>query len=114
MYKGRRCFTGQFVAMKVRRFALSLIGISVCCFDSGCFGAFCSAAIQQFIPKKGKSEEDVENLRQEIDILRRLNHDNIILMLDAFETPREFCVVTEFAQVRVSAPTTVPAGLPMP
>jgi len=29
---------------------------------------------------------------------RNLNHENIILMFDAFETEREFCVVTEYAQ----------------
>jgi hypothetical protein len=39
--------------------------------------------------------------RQEIEILRSLEHPNIIQMLDSFETPSEFCVVTEFAQVRV-------------
>ncbi|RZR94796.1 hypothetical protein BHM03_00023551, partial [Ensete ventricosum] len=33
-------------------------------------------------------------------ILRKLKHENIIEMLDAFETPQEFCVVTEFAQVK--------------
>lgn len=32
-------------------------------------------------------------------ILRKLKHENIIEMLDAFESPQEFCVVTEFAQV---------------
>lgn len=32
-------------------------------------------------------------------ILRQLKHENIIEMLDAFESPQEFCVVTEFAQV---------------
>ena len=31
-------------------------------------------------------------------ILRPLRHDNIVLMLDAFETQRDFCVVTDFAQ----------------
>ncbi len=31
----------------------------------------------------------------EIDILRKLKHENIILLLDAFETVHEFCVVTE-------------------
>ena len=31
-------------------------------------------------------------------ILRGLNHDHIVLMLDTFETSREICVVTEFAQ----------------
>lgn len=53
----------------------------------------------KFISKHGKSAKDVRNLRQEIAILRTLNHENIILMFDAFETDREFCVVTEYAQV---------------
>ncbi|EEF42336.1 ATP binding protein, putative [Ricinus communis] len=67
VYKGRRKFTGQTVAMK-------------------------------FIMKHGKSEKDIQNLRQEIEILRKLKHENIIEMLDSFESPQEFCVVTEFAQ----------------
>jgi fused len=52
----------------------------------------------KFISKHGKSEKDVRNLRQEIGILRKLNHEHIILMFDAFETDRDFCVVTEYAQ----------------
>eukprot|EP01039_Chlorochromonas_danica_P000352 gene348-377_t len=52
----------------------------------------------KFINKHGKSEKDLKNLRQEIGILRTLNHENIILMFDAFETEREFCVVTEYGQ----------------
>ncbi|KAH9756111.1 serine/threonine-protein kinase TIO [Citrus sinensis] len=67
VYKGRRKYTGQTVAMK-------------------------------FIMKHGKSEKDIHNLRQEIEILRKLKHQNIIAMLDSFESPQEFCVVTEFAQ----------------
>ncbi|XP_047308146.1 serine/threonine-protein kinase TIO [Impatiens glandulifera] len=67
VYKGRRKFTGQTVAMK-------------------------------FILKHGKSEKDIHNLRQEIEILRKLQHENIIEMLDSFESATEFCVVTEFAQ----------------
>ncbi|PSS07240.1 Serine/threonine-protein kinase [Actinidia chinensis var. chinensis] len=67
VYKGRRKYTGQTVAMK-------------------------------FILKHGKSEKDIQNLRQEIEILRKLKHENIIEMLDSFESPHEFCVVTEFAQ----------------
>ncbi|CAK9172478.1 unnamed protein product [Ilex paraguariensis] len=67
VYKGRRKYTGQTVAMK-------------------------------FILKHGKSEKDIQNLRQEIEILRKLKHENIIEMLDSFESPQEFCVVTEFAQ----------------
>eukprot|EP00775_Hariotina_reticulata_P001705 gene1705-2051_t len=46
----------------------------------------------KFIVKQGKSEKDIRNLRQEIEILRQLRHENIIQMLDAFETKTEFCV----------------------
>ena len=51
----------------------------------------------KFIMKHGKSEKDIKNLRQEIEILRNLRHENIIQMLDAFETKTDFCVVTELA-----------------
>lgn len=50
------------------------------------------------IAKHGKSEKDIKNLRQEIQILRQLEHDNIIRLIDAFESKNEFVVVTEFAQ----------------
>eukprot|EP00250_Pteridium_aquilinum_P035716 c9857_g2_i1 orf=1-207(-) len=50
VYKGRRKYTGQTVALK-------------------------------FILKHGKSDKDIENLRQEIEILRNLKHENIIAML---------------------------------
>ena len=50
------------------------------------------------IKKKGKQEKDLNNLRQEIEILRGLFHENIILLLDSFETNTEFCLVTELAQ----------------
>lgn len=52
----------------------------------------------KFINKHGKSEKDIKNLRQEIGILHTLHHENIILMFDTFETDRDFCVVTEYAQ----------------
>ncbi|KAL8134718.1 serine/threonine-protein kinase TIO isoform X2 [Apium graveolens] len=52
----------------------------------------------KFIMKHGKTDKDIQNLRQEIEILRKLKHENIIGMLDSFESPQEFCVVTEFAQ----------------
>ncbi len=57
----------------------------------------------KYIPKHGKSEKDLRNLRQEIDIQRKLDHPNIIVLLDAFETQNEFCIVTEFAQVCMCA-----------
>ena len=51
----------------------------------------------KFISKAGKSDADLAALRQEIAILRQLDHENIILLLDYFDTPRDLVVVTEFA-----------------
>jgi fused-like protein len=66
VYRGRRRFTGQFVALKV-------------------------------IPKSGKSLSDILVLRREVDILRLLDHENIVLLLDYFETSHDIVLVTEFA-----------------
>ena len=41
---------------------------------------------------------DLAALRREVSILRQLNHRNIILLLDYFETDHDVCVVTELAQ----------------
>ncbi|KXJ28930.1 serine/threonine-protein kinase 36 [Exaiptasia diaphana] len=67
VYKGRRKYSGQIVAMK-------------------------------FIPKTGRSEKELKNLQREIDIMRSLDHENIIRLLDSFETPKEVCVVTDYAE----------------
>lgn len=66
VYKGRRRYSGQIVALK-------------------------------FISKRGKAEKDLLNLRLELGILQRLDHPNIIRLLDSFETNTDFVVVTEFA-----------------
>lgn len=45
--------------------------------------------------------------------MRGLRHDNIILMLDFFETKTDFCVVTEFGQVslqKLQLPTQLEQG----
>jgi len=44
------------------------------------------------------SPEILTPRRSEIDIQRKLEHPNVIVLLDAFETDSEFCIVTEFAQ----------------
>ncbi|KAK7088085.1 serine/threonine-protein kinase 36-like isoform X2 [Littorina saxatilis] len=67
VYKGRRKFTGQIVALK-------------------------------FIPKVGKSDKELRGLRREIEIMRGLHHDNIIEMLDSFDTDKEVVVVTDYAE----------------
>ncbi|XP_021342400.1 serine/threonine-protein kinase 36-like isoform X3 [Mizuhopecten yessoensis] len=52
----------------------------------------------KFIPKVGKPEKELRNLRREIDIMRGLHHSNIIEMLDSFETDKEVVVVTDYAE----------------
>jgi fused-like protein len=42
--------------------------------------------------------DETSRLRQEIEILKGLKHDNIILLLDAFETEHHFCLVMEYAR----------------
>ncbi|KAJ8899282.1 hypothetical protein K2173_018256 [Erythroxylum novogranatense] len=97
VYKGRRKYSGQAVLF---RFHL-LLFVSFPLFNLKCFLLFfcwSQTVAMKFIMKHGKSEKDIHNLRQEIEILRKLKHENIIEMLDSFESPQEFCVVTEFAQ----------------
>ncbi len=52
----------------------------------------------KFIPKVGRSHKDLENLRREIEIMRELHHENIIEMLDSFETEKEVVAVTDYAE----------------
>ncbi|XP_059141268.1 serine/threonine-protein kinase 36-like [Physella acuta] len=51
----------------------------------------------KFIPKMGKSEKELKGLRREIEIMRGLKHDNIIELLDSFDTDKEVVVVTDCA-----------------
>ncbi|GFN99541.1 serine/threonine-protein kinase 36 [Plakobranchus ocellatus] len=52
----------------------------------------------KFIPKMGKSDKELKGLRREIDIMRGLKHDNIIELLDSFDTDKEVVVVTDCAE----------------
>ncbi|XP_071756983.2 serine/threonine-protein kinase 36 [Centroberyx gerrardi] len=67
VYKGRKRFTGQVVALK-------------------------------FIPKVGRSEKELRSLKREIEIMRGLQHPNIVQLFDSFETETEVVVVTEYAE----------------
>ncbi|KAL3269712.1 hypothetical protein HHI36_008772 [Cryptolaemus montrouzieri] len=49
------------------------------------------------ISKRGRSNNEIKNLRGECEIQRHLHHPNIIQMLDSFETDNEIVVITEFA-----------------
>jgi fused-like protein len=53
----------------------------------------------KFISKVNKNQKEIRNLRQEIDILRPLNHSSIVMLLDTFETASDFVMITEFAEV---------------
>ncbi|CAD5116661.1 DgyrCDS5530 [Dimorphilus gyrociliatus] len=52
----------------------------------------------KFITKVGRSEKELRNLRQEIEIMRNLHHPNTIQMIDSFETNKEVVAVTEYAE----------------
>ncbi|XP_073335676.1 serine/threonine-protein kinase 36 [Pagrus major] len=67
VYKGRKRFTGQVVALK-------------------------------FMPKVGRSEKELRSLKREIEIMRGLQHPNIVQLYDSFETETEVAVVTEYAE----------------
>ncbi|KAJ0061970.1 hypothetical protein NL108_014674, partial [Boleophthalmus pectinirostris] len=67
VYKGRKKYSGQVVALK-------------------------------FIPKVSRSEKELRNLKREIEIMRDLQHPNIVQLFDSFETDTEVVVVTEYAE----------------
>lgn len=50
---------------------------------------FLKIVAMKFIPKVGKSENALKNLKLEIEIMRSMHHTNIIEMQDSFETERE-------------------------
>lgn len=81
VFRGRRRFTGQFVALK-------------------------------FVAKAGKSADELSALRSEVSILRRLDHENIVLLLDFFETARDVVLVTEFAHGELLAVLAADGALP--
>ncbi|XP_072302414.1 serine/threonine-protein kinase 36 [Eucyclogobius newberryi] len=52
----------------------------------------------KFMPKVGRSEKELRNLKKEIEIMRDLQHPNIVQLFDSFETDTEVVVVTEYAE----------------
>lgn len=43
----------------------------------------------KFIPKVGRSRQELRSLRREMEVMRGLRHPNIVRMLDSFETEQE-------------------------
>ena len=52
----------------------------------------------KFITKSGKSKNDLKNLRREIDIMKDLEHPNIVKMFDFFETDKDVISVCEYCE----------------
>jgi len=52
----------------------------------------------KIISKSGLSEVDELSLRQEVAILKDLNHPNIVQLVDYFEEPKEYMIALEFLQ----------------
>lgn len=50
------------------------------------------------IAKGDMKEEDLINFRREVDILKKVDHPNIMRLLEYFETESEFCLVTELGR----------------
>ena len=47
------------------------------------------------LSKRKMSKQDMERLRTEIDILKTLDHPNIVKLVDIFEDERHICLVME-------------------
>ena len=43
----------------------------------------------KFISKIGRTEKELRTLRREIEIMKSMHHDNIVEMMDTFETQNE-------------------------
>ena len=43
------------------------------------------------MPKVGRSEKELRSLKREIEIMRGLEHPNIVQLYDSFETETEVC-----------------------
>ncbi|KAF6778187.1 hypothetical protein AHF37_04152 [Paragonimus kellicotti] len=60
--------------------------------------SFIYIVAMKFIPKVGKSEKSLKNLKREIGIMQSMHHANIIEMKDTFETEREVVAITDYAE----------------
>ena len=46
----------------------------------------------KFMPKVGRSEKELRSLKREIDIMRGLQHPNIVQLFDSFETETDVSI----------------------
>jgi len=52
----------------------------------------------KMISKMDRTQEDLISFKREISILRKMDHPNIMHLLDIFETDTDFCVVSELGR----------------
>ena len=52
----------------------------------------------KMINKLGQSKDDLNSFRREIDILKKVDHPNIMRHIEIFETSTDFCLVSELAR----------------
>ena len=52
----------------------------------------------KMISKSDLKSEDLISFRREVDILRKVDHPNIMRLLDVFETNTDFCIVSELGR----------------
>ncbi|KAH0575575.1 Kinase, ULK [Spironucleus salmonicida] len=52
----------------------------------------------KIISMYGKTQQDLEQLQKEIDLLKTIQHPNIIKFFESFEEDNNICIVTELAQ----------------
>ena len=50
------------------------------------------------LTKKKMSEEDLLSLQTEIEILKLIDHPNVVKLIDVFEDERHYCLVMEFME----------------
>ena len=48
--------------------------------------------------KKKMSDEDKQAMQQEIEILRQVDHPNVVKLVDIFEDERHWCLVMELME----------------
>ena len=69
--------------------SVAVIGIQFVTFtESGMLFVFQVVAMK-FISKIGRTEKELRTLRREIEIMKSMHHDNIVEMIDTFETQNE-------------------------
>lgn len=84
VHKGRKKYTGRVrLSLDVKCSVHSAVSQSV---------IFSHQVVAlKFMPKVGRSEKELRSLKKEIEIMRGLQHPNIVQLFDSFETETEVC-----------------------